>query len=170
MAEITKRKPSKPKKWAGLKGKFPKWQGDDKSFIEKVSNERKHLATKKNVEIATIFRDLKERKNRLEEEEKKLNILIEACSSELADRFEAEETQSLKMQSGETFSLEEVPYAVITNREEANIWFIEQGMDEMRSVPWTSLNAVVKERLEASQPLPAGVDVYFKSTVKMRKG
>jgi hypothetical protein len=170
MAEITKRKPSKPKRWAGLKGTLPKWEGGDKSFIEKVNGERFHLANKKNVEVAAILRDLKERKAKLEEEESKLNVQIEACSSELADRFEVEDMQSLKMQSGETFSLEDVPYAVITDKGEVNKWFIENNMDEMRTVQWTSLNALVKELLESGKPLPSGVDVFLKSTVKMRKG
>ena len=157
------------KQWENFKGKLPEWQGDDVDRIQQIQTIKTKLAEKTNPEIARLMKDLKFQKEELEAELSNIELQYEACQRLLSERLENDGTSSFRLDTGELFYIEDVPYAQIKDKTQSNIWFIENGMDELRSVNWQTLNAIVKERLKNGDSLPEGVDVYMKTTVKMRR-
>lgn len=159
----------KGRRWSAFKGKLPTWQGDDPSYLDKVSKKKEELASKPNPELAQEMRDFKYKKEELKEQLEIINLELEARQSLLAERFDADGTQAIKINTGENFFLSEEPYAKVVDKHALNQWFKENDMEDILSPVWTSLNALVKERLEAGQNLPPGVDVFMKTTVVMRR-
>lgn len=162
----------KKRKWEDFKGKLPKYTGGEVDYIVRVTNRKLELLEEfqKTVDFADYLKKNNLRKEELEKELSDVNLNLEATQQILAERFENEGTQSIRLSSGELFYLEEVPYTQVKDKHAVNNWFETNNMKEMFSVNWNSLNALVKERLQSGQPLPEGVDVFMKTTVKMRKG
>lgn len=168
---VTKRKPKKPKKWEAFKGKFPKYEDNlNFSFNEAVADVKNRLVEFNNSELGSKLEELSDEKKILEEKIKDLNIDIEAMQQILAERFEANEMQSMTLKSGTTFFMNEEPYSKVVDAKALNDWLVENGMDEMRSIQWNKLNALVKDYLIAGQPVPPGVDLFMKSGIRMRRG
>lgn len=166
------RKKKKPRKWESFKGTLPKFEGGEPDYITKVNKLKEDLLEQftKTVDFADFIGKNIRRKEELEEELKEINLNIEAAQQILVDRFENDGMQSLRLSTGELFYLHEEPYSKVEDKALVNNWFEENNMGEMRTVNWQSLNAIVKERLEHSQPVPEGVSVFMKTVVKMRKG
>lgn len=160
---------AKPRVWEGFKGKLPKWEGDEPEWIEKVRIEKEKLAGLSRSEIALIQKDLREEKDRLKAREKEVNILYEACQSTLVERLEAQGERSFTLTGGELFYLKDEPYTKVVDVNANNQWYVDNGMDEMRTVIWQTQNAIVKERLQNGLPIPEGTEVFLKTTVVMRK-
>lgn len=160
---------TKKKKWEGLKGNLPKWQGDDIDYIQKVQGVKTVLSEKSNKELTEILFTTKSQIEELKEQLSDANLTYDASQRLLAERFEADGTTSIKNELG-TFYIQDEPYSQVVDKEAINIWIIQNGMDELRQPPWQTLNAIVKQRLENGEPVPPGVDVYMKTKVVMRRG
>lgn len=167
----------KARAWEGFKGKIPQWEGEG-DWMERVRRRKEEFLlgsenTEKletNVDIGRFMVGLSARKEEISDEEKEINLNLEALQQILSERFENEGMQSMRLTSGHLLYLQDEPYAKVDDKDKTNQWFVEQDMDVMRQVPWTSLNALVKERMKNLQPLPDGVSVYMKTSVKVRKG
>jgi|SRR5690349_13056798 len=158
------------KKWESYRGKLPQYI--DEKFtedrLEIIFEKREQLVDKTNEELLTMFRDKKYEKDALEEKLKDINLELEVFQM-LVPRFETSSVQSSRLNTGELFYLKDEPHVKVTNKEANNIWAIENGLDELRQIPWQTLNALTKERMENGDSTPAGVEIYLKTQVVMRK-
>ena len=161
----------KKKKWEAFKGAFPTYQDtENPERIQIIQTIKEENSSKSKEELGREFSNLKFEKEKLEDELKAINLQLEARNSLLFEMFEASRISSLKLNTGETLYIKDEPYAQLVDKTRVNDWFIENEMDELRSVNWQTLNAVVKERLEKGETLPEGVEVYMKSQIVMRRG
>lgn len=164
----------KPKKWAAYKGIIPAFENEDKKFVQKVDEFKKlELTDKNNKEIALLQDEWDNEKDKLEEQIKLLNIKIAATESLLAERFEQQGIQSTKFDFGNNYTplfyIKDEPYTKIINKKECIQWLKDNGLDDMNSPVWQSLNALVKERMANGEELPKGIEVFLKTTVVKRK-
>lgn len=160
----------KPRKWSAFKGVLPTYQNvEDPERIELIQAVKDSIAGDKSVEIAKQYAFLKVEKDRLEDELKAINLQLEARNAVLVERLENDGTQSFKLETGENFYLSDEPYAQVRDKVRLNDWFSENGMDELRTVNWQTLSAIVKERLERGDQLPEGCEVFLKTKVVMRR-
>lgn len=161
---------AKPKKWESFKGKLPVFVEPDADRRAQILNVKKSFSDMPNAELMLQMRDLKYEKKELEECLKGKQLILDSIVELLAERFENSGTQSTKIATGELFYLSDEPYTKVLDPKQTNEWVIQEGMDELRQVPWQTMNGIVKERLEKGEKLPPGVEVFMKTTVVMRKG
>jgi len=159
----------KKRKWEHFKGVLPQYREEDNPERQVLIDEiRSGLADKTNEEIAVLMRDAKYRKDELEAKVSAINLELDAYQI-LVYRFENSTVQSLRLSTGELIYMKDEPYSKVVDKEANNIWIIENGMDELRSVQWGTLNSIVKQRMDNGESTPAGVEVYLKTQVVMRK-
>lgn len=159
----------KKRKWESYKGVLPQYHEDDSvERIQLIDGIRQTLADKTNEEIAVLMRDAKYEKEKLEEKISAIDLKLEAYQI-LVSRFENSSVQSLRLNTGELVYMKDEPYTKVVDKGANNIWAIENGLDELRSIPWQTLNSIVKQHMEEGKSTPAGVEVYLKSQVVMRK-
>src|SRR5690606_20261911 len=127
-------------------------------------------------ELADRLVDLKERKEQLSDELKKLNAEIEETDRQLAELMVSEEIQTF-VRNGRTFYLRNEVYVspVAERRDELIRWFKEHGLGDIvqETVHPRTLSATVKEMLEEDDELPEGlselINIFEKTTVGLRK-
>jgi hypothetical protein len=158
------------KKWDAFKGKIKPFVNEDKSFIERVANLKRDLIDLSNTDLAVDIATLRAQKEELDSQIKGINLHLEACQTILAERFENAGIQSLNIKDHGTFFLRDEPYTSVQNKQAVMKWLQENDMMEIVAPIWSSLNAIVKERLEKGEKLPDGVEVFLKTTVGVRKG
>lgn len=172
MSERAPTKRSKPKKWESYRGKFPKLppKSDDPKFEERVALMVGDILANQtdNTELCKAIANFKEKKEEKEAELSELNAELEARYRILAERFENNEIQKMSL-SFATFYLNEEPYSSIEDKDALREWVVENGMQELLSINWGTLNSLVKGLIEDGKPEPSGVKVYLKTSVRMRR-
>jgi hypothetical protein len=107
-------------------------------------------------QLESLEEDAKKRKARIEAIERILVLRTETCTNVAPVRTE----QGL-------FSVKDTPEVVIENPKAFNAWVRDnQLLDEIPCVPVTKAAEWAKERLLDGKPLPEGVSVYMRSTIK----
>lgn len=107
-------------------------------------------------------------KKKLEADLHSCNTRREAISQLLLEQLEAEGTNSIRNAFG-TFFIGDEPYSKVIDKQAYLKWIGEQGLSALLSVPYQSTNAQVKARLEEGQPVPPGIEVYIKSSIRRRQ-
>lgn len=160
---------TKKRKWESYKGVLPQYSKEDSPERTQLIDEiRQTLADKTNEEISVMMRDKEYEKDALEEKISAINVELDAYQI-LVGRFENSSVQSLRLSTGELVYMKDEPYAKVVDQEKNNIWAMTAGLDELRRIPWSTLNSICKQRMEDGLPIPDGVEVYLKSQVVMRK-
>jgi hypothetical protein len=120
--------------------------------------------------LARIFRDLRVIKKMFDEQEKVLNILLDAYGQLLVDQYEVEGTSSLKLDDGASVRVQYEPHATVVDREANRKWAIANGLENLLSLPWQTVNALTKESLLKGEPEPDGVSATSYPKVVYTKG
>lgn len=156
-------------KWQGLKGKLRRFV-PDMTFQDRVDDVKKVWVKLKPQEMGEELKKLKLRKIAIEDEEKEINLKVEALSQLLCDWMEREEIESFRLASGGVITNVVTPYPRVTDETEFMEWLKENEPDEKLKLPWPSLDRIVRTRLEEGQPLPQGVEVFIKDSAKLYGG
>lgn len=126
------------------------------------------MTTNKIFELASELKALKENKQDLEFEVKKLNVDIEKVETELINFMAIEELNSFKRE-GVTFSLvvQEYPAAVLEKKAELYDALKENGFEHLFTVNAQTLSATVKElKSNNDDVLPVWLNGYIKIAEK----
>lgn len=134
-------------------------------FIRAVGGEGIHASR-----LARIYRDLRVVKRLFEEQEKTTNILLEAYGQILIDQYEAEGTTSLKLDDGAAVRIQYEPHATVVDREANRRWAMENGLENLLSLPWQTCNALTKEALINGVEPPAGIEATTRVKIVYSKG
>lgn len=126
--------------------------------------------------LADLFRELKEKKETLEDDLKKLNAEIESVEEQLADQMITEENSSFT-RKGKTFYLTEKLFvnSIADKRDDLHSWLKKNGFQDLvkETVHPSTLKGFVKEQLEENEELPEDIRdciSYFKKPgIGMRK-
>lgn len=155
------------KKWTAFKTKLPRlvpavdWQ-------TKVDQAKVSFKKADHRALARRLRQVKAEKDELESQIKAINVVEEALSQLLLDWMEQNGTDKISLADG-TLYVRDEPYVRIADREALIQWLKKNKHEDLLSVHWQTLNALVKERMIAGQVNPAGCEVFMKTTVSLRK-
>jgi hypothetical protein len=165
---------AKPKKWAFLEDNYDRFVGDIarwQKVKESITNWREELGyTKK--DVADLLAETKRKKAEIEDELEDINFMKEICEQFLVEEMEMGAEQSFRILTpdGEkTCFIDIKPRATVENEADFDAWIEQEGLTKLKRIPWQTINALVKERLENAQSEPPGTKVFYQKTVTMRK-
>lgn len=117
---------------------------------------------------AQAYVRLRAHKDRLEEALSKTSFLLDAIGRMVETGYEAQGITSVKLESGRSVSSQPEPVGVIENPIMFRDWCVKNGYKDQLTLPWSTMNAIVKERLEEGQEEPPGVKAYFRPKLVLR--
>lgn len=154
-------------KYTHLKDKIEAFQLEPK-YAEKVQEQKFSYEGFSLLRLGQEYQALRKRKDELAEEEKRLNLEIEAVSQLVLAKFEADDLTKASIEGIGTLSCKDEPYAGVEDKEKLMAWILN-GHAELLMVSWQQLNSQVKEALIEGEELPPGVKVFMKSSLTLRK-
>lgn len=159
-------------KYTSVVNRLPKFQPVNESttqeeLIGKLTKELKVLGFEDKL---AMFCELREERDRLEDERKAVDAKIEALTRLIIDSYEERGVQSVKLDSGASVSMQVEPYAQVVDRDAFREWCIKNGLANALQLPWQSTSSLTKERLLAGDPEPDGVQAFCKSKLVLRRG
>jgi len=89
---------------------------------------------------------------------------LEAVEQLLWNSFEDAHLRECKLDDGDGVRLQQKPYAVVRDHGALREWAMANGFENKLALPWGTINSEVSERLLNGLELPAGVEVYVKTT------
>lgn len=165
-------------KWQFLKDKLPKApfssmsDAQDKSFVEKVAEVKRELATLSQSDLIRELADYDKEYEELKEAQKDLNVRWEAASQLLISLFESQQLMSVSTDDGRTVKITPEPYVGVKDHVALES-YIEQNpeLDYLYKIHPSSLTALVKGFLEEGKDdqIPPGLNVLLKSSIRLTK-
>lgn len=155
--------------YSHLKERYGAPPVQDPPWQEKVNKERSVLENNP-TKLAESYKDLRARKDALEEQIKVLNIQIAAREQALVSWLEGSGLTQFKMADGTTVFIKDSPYSSVEDKDKFIAWIRETGQEALLSVHYQTMNGLVTQRLANGEPEPPGIKVFIKSGINMRKG
>lgn len=149
-------------------GEEPKYQ----EKINVVKNElRENLGANLQASIlAGMYEEVRDEKEKIQEQLSDVNLRIAALEQLIDERYEAEDITNVKRSNGSSINIQREPYAQVVDRDEVRIWAVATGLERSLMLPWQTLNSHVKELLQLGEPLPPGVKLYSRASVRLTRG
>jgi hypothetical protein len=119
--------------------------------------------------FAAVYKQAREVKDALEEHLKTANLVLEAYNQLIQDQLEVEGASSVKTADGWSVRAQVEPYATVEDHDKFHKWCRDNGMESKLTLPWATMNALVKELLEAGVAEPDGVKVFTKNKLFLSK-
>jgi hypothetical protein len=119
--------------------------------------------------FAAAYKEAREVKDALEEHLKTANLVLEAYNQLIQDQLEVEGASSVKTADGWSVRAQVEPYATVEDHDKFRKWCMENGFEDKLTLPWATMNSLVKEQLEAGEAEPDGVKVFTKSKLFLSK-
>jgi hypothetical protein len=146
----------------------------DGPYQEKVEAAKRALIeqhdTLTSTALANMYADLDSAKDELSEEEKRLNLEMEAVSQLMQAAFEKEGVERIdSAEHGKNVTLQAEPYAQVTDADVFREWCKEQDLERKLSLPWATTNSITKQRLLDGLDPPPGVKAFVKVKPVVRK-
>lgn len=104
-------------------------------------------------------------KDLAEDLDKVANLRIEACNQLLVDNLEGEDESKVVNGLG-TFSIIDSPYPSVKDRAAFLNWISETDQEELLTVNYQTMAALVKDKITKGEELPAGVEVFVKTSIR----
>lgn len=173
-------------KWDFIKDKYPKI-AVDASWLEKVDAVLDSLASAdvlgpeeedlrltvrllSDFQLAKLYEKARAEKDELDARAKALNLELEAYTKLFADRFADAGEVSKEFDGGMSIGITPDVYVSVEDQAAMLQWVRDKGMEDILTVNYQTLAALVKERLEGKvkEALPEGVRVYIKDKLSCR--
>jgi hypothetical protein len=158
-------------KYSGLKGSLEA-PPQDPSYQDQINVEK----TKIQDEIGTGIGALGENYNKHRAEKDRLNDLLgkenlrlEALTQLILKKMEDDGVTMVRLADGSSLSMKDEPYSQVSDRTAFLTWVKENGLEDLLTVHFQTMNALVKERLLNGEELPVGVKAFLKSSITRRK-
>lgn len=162
-------------------GKYQKLRGKVAAFLENPAWQDKIDAFKReflgdnpeDANILAIAAALDLRKDMKKDHEKQISILnveIEALSQFLVTAALNTGFEKTTLTNGHTVYLQDTPYPRIVERDKFMEWVKKKKMSHLLQMHVKTLEGIVGEMLLKGEAAPPGVDVYLKTSAKIRGG
>ena len=89
-------------------------------------------------------------------------------SQTLVDGFEAEDYTNLKLGNGVSLSIKDDVYSYLKDKPAFHAWIRENGLEDLFSVNYQTMSSMVKTKLIDGEPIPPGIEPYFKQSITVR--
>jgi hypothetical protein len=76
----------------------------------------------------------------------------------------------MKLDDGASVRVQYEPHATVVDREANRKWAIANGLENLLSLPWQTVNALTKESLLKGEPEPDGISVTSYPKIVYTKG
>lgn len=164
-----------PGKYSHLKGQLTTYSSEPE-YQDRVNAERERIKgiLKENSRplSAASYADFlimaKLEKARLEALVKEQSLTIEAMSQELIDRLEGDSITALRLVGGIALSIKDDVYCSVFNKVEFHNWIREQHLEDLFTVHYQTMSAMTKQKLQAGEPIPPGIEPYFRQSIVVR--
>ena len=180
-------------KYSSVTPRLPKLATEEPSYQEKINETKREIIADPEFQqhastLAKMYTDLRRgtAPDSLDHDDRKalitalgkegLQELLSECSLQLTaveqlliEQYENESTTSLKLETGESISIQVEPYASVQDKETYRLWCLEEGFEHLMTVPWTTTNSETKRRLLEGLPPPPGVAAFAVSKIVLRK-
>ncbi|HET9942140.1 MAG TPA: hypothetical protein VFR05_02295 [Terriglobia bacterium] len=150
-------------------GHLPRYVEQESPNQKKINEHKAKYSTLSTSELAQAYTRLRDEKDDIEEELKALNQKLEAATAILIERLEEEELLSLRTHDGYLVSAKFDPYASVKDKEAFRAWVIDNGYENLLTLPWQTTNAIAKALLESGEAPPTGVEVYLKPGLRLAR-
>jgi hypothetical protein len=161
-------------KYAKVVNALPKLAGEEPAYQDKVTVVKLAMIAEPEYKpgasaMAKAYAAVRAEKARIEEQLSECNLRLTAIEQLLVDQYELEDTASVRLDTGESISVQVEPYAQVQDREAFRQWCVAEGLEKLMSIPWTTANSLTKQRLVDGLPEPPGVTVFAKNKIVLRK-
>ena len=106
--------------------------------------------------IGQVYADAREEKDRLEKLVKAQNLIIESCQQMLVDMLESQDVTKITFGAGLTVSIKDDVYVTVKDKGSFYKWIDENDLDDLYSVNYQTMSAMVKTKLIEGEELPPG--------------
>jgi hypothetical protein len=120
-------------------------------------------------ELAVRFCKLRDEKDALEAQEKKLNLQLEAIQQLMIPKMEQSGMDLFRLTSGDSLSIKDEPYVSIADKGTFLNWIKSSGQEDLLTVHYMTMSAMTKERLQNGQEAPPGLKVFLKQSLTRRR-
>lgn len=166
-----------PGKYSHLKGKLtsftPEPEYQARVNHKKDEIKRELLTASYPITVKTlgeVYARARHEKERLEDLVKAQNLIIEAMNQELVEMLEAQDFSNIKINTGVSLYIKDDVYCTVKEKPIFLKWIKDNGMEDLLSVNYQTMSALVRTHLQEGTPIPPGIDTYFKQSITMRGG
>ena len=110
-------------------------------------------------EYALLRREKDDKKAELSD----VQLRLDAVVALMEEQFEAEGVLSMTLSDGSQIRLDVEPYAVVRDHDKVRQWAKDNDLERSLQLPWTKLNAILKQFVLQGEPPPDGVEAWQKS-------
>ena len=114
--------------------------------------------------LLTVYADLRRQAEEKEAEAKAIYVRVEAAAQLLVEAYEEHSIDSLNVKKVGTMRTDYVPHTHVTDKAAFHQWCKDNGFEAQMSLPWQTVNSVMKEKLLSGEEVPECVSVYVKPT------
>lgn len=159
-------------KYAGVIDKLPRMLSTEPDYQGRVNLVKNVLAVDFPTAAAQTaeYVKLRAEEAELDEQLSAVHLRKNALEQLITDQFEAEGMSMMKLETGQSVSVQVEPYAQVTDREALRTWAISNGLERSLALPWQTVNALTKERLLAGDSEPDGAQAHARAKIVLRKG
>ena len=120
--------------------------------------------------LARAFNSARNRKRGHESVIKEINVELEALSQLLVEHLDTATISKLTLDTGETVFTQSEPYCSVEDKILLRAWIENNGLEELLTINFRTLNALTKERLIDGKAAPSGVKVFLKTSARIHGG
>jgi hypothetical protein len=164
-----------PGKYSHLKGQLTSFSGEPeyqdrvnskKEEIIKILQDQEKKVTTSN--LGALMVESRIEKARLESLVKEENLIIAALDQMLVERMESESYTSLKLSNNISLTIKDDVYCTVKDKPKFHSWIRSTGQEDLFSVNYQTMSSMTKTNLIDGDPIPPGIDVYFKQSIQVR--
>lgn len=155
----------------------------DPTYQERVNKVKTDLISNPdfNRSAANLVREyalLRDEKDKLEAEASRVSLQIEAYIQMITDSQNAGEegwgtygasSNTLRLVSGDKVEVRKEPYTSVIDKAANRQWALENGLDELLTINWMTLNSLAKEKLLKGEASIPGTEVFWKPKIVFTK-
>lgn len=119
--------------------------------------------------LARRYIVVRTQKDKLKDELSSVQLELTAIEQLLALQYEAEGVSSMNVEGLGTVRVTPEPKAKVADPDAFRQWCIENGYERALALPWSTTNAVLKQRLLEGLNEPAGVEARYQNGIFFTK-
>lgn len=119
--------------------------------------------------VAALYLVTRDEKDALKEQLSEVDLRLTTLEQLITERFETEDVTNIRLTSGALINVQNEPYAAVEDRDLNRRWAIDSGLERSLMLPWMTLNSHVKELLSLGEPIPPGVKLWVRTTVRLTR-
>ena len=146
----------------------PEFRDGGHSYQEQVRLAASQLVESKPEDLARRWKKLRAEEEELEVQAKALRLQLRAVEMKMEESFEASGVKRIEFVEGGSVTHNPEPHTVVVDKDAFRKWCIENGLQDQLNLIWQTTNSIVKQRLDAGQDLPPGLDCFAKPKFILR--